>query len=82
MFSERIQAKVLGAAIHLSFNSNSQLKKNLSWENFNGKRCDSLQQGISAEDPHFKAKKSLVEELRFQNPKEFITERLQDNVVE
>ena len=67
----------------LTFNPFQQRKRSLSWVNVNGENCRSLQPGIAAENVLFAGQNGdmqSIRQLKFQNPKQFVAGRLNENV--
>ena len=68
--------------MHLQFDPLKETKRELSWVNVHGEDFNSLQHGIPSEDI-FNAIESgefpSIEQLKFQNPKQFLAGRLNKN---
>lgn len=73
------------AAVRLPFDPTSQDKRNVTWVNVHGQKCEGPQQGISAENAFIQAQNQnypSLEELKFPNPNKFVSGRLHEKLSE
>ena len=67
----------------MTFDPFQQRKRSLSWVNINGENCRSLQPGIPAENVLSAGQNGdtpSIKQLKFQDPKQFVAGRLNENV--